>query len=118
MTPCQQPSGPFVIFTGDVKVLPLRIAYGTGLPVDITSASEIVVNLPNADGTVTALKLTDSKVAIVSPGVLGQLTANISAIDSAKLNIGELQNIDVTFTIGGNPFTVRFYGALSVFETE
>lgn len=116
MTPCQQPAGPFSIFTGDVKTLPLRLAYANGLPVDIASATEIVVNLPNADGSYTQLKLTDAKVAIVSPGVLGQFTTAISALVSAVLNIGELQDIDVTFTIGGNPFTVRFYGALSVFE--
>lgn len=113
---CPQPAGPFSIFTGDAKTLPLRIAYASGLPVDITSASEIVVNLPNADGSFTQLKLSLTQVAIVSPGTLGQITAPISAIKSALLNIGELQDIDVTFTIGGNPFTVRFYGALSVFE--
>ncbi|MDH4163342.1 MAG: hypothetical protein OEW15_11735 [Nitrospirota bacterium] len=113
---CPQPAGPFTIFTGDAKTLPLRIAYASGLPVDITSASEIVVKLPNADGSFTLLKLTESKVAIVSPGTLGQITAPITALVSAALNIGELQDIDVTFTIGGNPFTVRFYGALSVFE--
>lgn len=114
-TPCL-PVNPFVIFTGDAKTLPLRIAYSTGLPVDLTSCTEIVVNLPNADGTFTQLKLSLSQVAITSPALLGQFTTPISAVKSALLNIGELQNVDVTFTISGSPFTVRFYQALSVFE--
>lgn len=114
---CQQPK-PFTIFTGDAKTMPLRVAYQSGLPFDLTSCTEIVVNLPNADGTFTQLKLSLAQVAIVSPANLGQITAAISSVDSAKLNIGELQNVDVTFTISGNPITVRFYGALSVFELD
>jgi hypothetical protein len=35
---------------------------------------------------------------------------------SALLNLGELQNFDVTFTISGQVFTVRYFQALSVFE--
>lgn len=114
---CQQPNGPFSIFTGDQKLFPMRIAYASGLPVDLTGCSEIVVNLINADGSTTQLKLSLSQVTITSPATSGQFSANINSVNSAKLQIGELQNVDVTFTIGGAPFTVRFYGALSVFET-
>jgi hypothetical protein len=116
---CAQQSGPFSIFTGDAKTMPLRIASSdTGLPIDLTSCTEIVINLPNADGSFTQLKQSLSQVVIVSPALLGQITALITSVNSAKLNIGELQDVDVTFTIGGNPFTVRFYQALSVFELD
>lgn len=113
---CPQPNGPFSIFTGDQKLMPLRIAYASGLPVDLSAVSEIAVNLTNADGSVTQLTLTSTLVTIVSPSTSGQFNASISSINSAKLQIGELQDVDVTFTIGGSPFTVRFYGALSVYE--
>lgn len=115
-TPCCPPSPVFSIFTGDAKTLGLRLAYTNGLPYDLTTCTEIVINLPNADGSFTQLKLSDDEVVITSPANLGQFTAPISSDDSALLNVAELQNIDVTFTIDSNPFTVRFYGALSVFE--
>ena len=108
----------FSIFTGDQKVMPLGIAYGFGRPVDLTSCTEIVVNLPNADGSFAQLKLTTSQVAVVSPATSGQFNTTIIPAVSALLNIGEQQDIDVTFTISGNPTTVRFYKALSVFETQ
>lgn len=119
--PCENQQ-PFTIFTGDQKSLPLRIAYASGIPVDLTSVSEIVVNLPNADGTFLQLKYTLSEVTIVTPATTGQFKAAITAAQSALLNIGELQDIDVTFTIGdlvfnSEPFSVRFSQALSVFET-
>lgn len=112
------PNKPFSIFTGDQKTMPLRVAYTNGLPVDLTSCSEIVINLPNADGSFTQLKLSDTQVTILTPTLLGQFTALITSESSLLLNIGELQDIDVTFTIGGNPFTVRFYQAFSVFELD
>jgi len=114
---CPQPNGPFSIFTGDAKTMPLRIAYASGLPVDLTDCTEIVVNLINADGSTTQLKKSLGQVAIVDPPTNGQFTVDIDATSSAKLQIGELQNVDVTFTIDADPVTVRFYGALSVFET-
>lgn len=118
MNPCT-PINVFSIFTGDAKTMSLRALYQeTGQPVDLTAASEIVVNLPNADGSFLQLKLSLSAVTVTSPAVLGNFTAVISAVQSALLNIGELQNFDVTFTISGNPFTVRYYGSLSVFELD
>lgn len=110
----------FSIFTGDAKPMNLRVAYASGDPVDLGSCTEIVVNLPNADGTFTQLTLTAAKVTITSPAILGNFSAVIDATSSGKLAIGEGQSIDVTFTIPGNvdlnPGTVRYYGALSVFE--
>ncbi len=116
---CCPPNLPFSIFTTDKKTMPLRLAYvGTGLPFDLTSCTEIVVNLPIAGGGVTQLKLSLSQVAIVAPANLGQFTCLITAVVSALLNVGELQDVDVTFTVSAAPFTVRFYQALSVFELD
>jgi hypothetical protein len=117
-SPCCPPQVPFSIFTGDQKTIPLRIAYTTGLPVDLTDCTEIVIDLPGANGVDVQLKLSLSQVTIVSPPLLGQFTALITSISSALLNVGEDQDVDVTFTIDGAPMTVRFYGALSVFELE
>jgi hypothetical protein len=113
---CCPANVPFTIFTGDQKTIPLRIAYNTGLPVDLSSCTEIVVNLPKADGSFLQLKLSLAQVSIVSPAILGQFTAIVTTVQSATLNIGEAQDIDVTFTISGSPLTVRFYGAISVYE--
>lgn len=115
---CPQPAGPFSIFTGDAKTMPLRLAYANGLPVDLTICTEIVCNLQNADGSITQRKLSTSQITITSPPTTGQFIVSLPSVVSALLQIGELQDFDVTFTIGGSPFTVRFYQALSVFETE
>lgn len=108
----------FQIFLGDSKTMFLRALNGgcNGLPLDLTYCTEIVVNLPNADGTFAQLKLSLSQVIIGQPPELGQFSVPISSIVSLLLNTGELQNVDVTFTIAAAVTTVRFYQALSVFE--
>lgn len=115
--PCQPT---FRIFLGDATTLYLK-AVNAGCntdPLDLTDCTEIVINLPNADGTVTQLKLSESEVAITSPSVLGKFSAPITSEVSGALNVGEFQNIDVTFTISGQIFTVPFLQALSVFEVN
>lgn len=110
----------FSIFQGNTKTMYLKAVYavcsGVGDPLDLTSCSEIVVNLPNADGTSTQLKLSEDEVAIISPATIGKFSVLISGAVSALLNVGELQNVDVTFTISGQVFTVAFLQALSVYE--
>lgn len=112
------PSNVFTIFTGDNKTMSMKIVQGScsGDPVDLTGCTEIDVALPNADGTFSHRLLSDAQVTILSPEVLGKFTVTIPTIVSDLLNIGELQNIDVTFTIEGEPITVRFYDCFSVFE--
>ena len=115
-SPCPQP---FEIFQGQDKTMSMRAAFAqTGLPLDLTSCTEIAVALPNADGTVTNLLLSLSEVAITSPALAGAFTVPITATVSALLNVGLLQNIDVAFTISGLITIVRFFQALSVFETQ
>ena len=120
---CQTVSNPtspvFTIFKGDAKTLPLKAIYAEGFsPLDLTSCTEIAIALPNQDGTFTTLLLSTSQVAITSPAVLGQFTALISSINSLLLNSGELQNLDVTFTISAEVFTVRYYACFSVYEVD
>lgn len=116
MNPCSAPET-FSIFTGDQKTMSLKAAYAGpgGDPLDLSACTEIDIALPDADGSYTHLLLSATQVAITSPAILGKFTAVVTSAVSALLNVGELQNIDVTFTIG-EPFTVRFFGALSVFE--
>lgn len=107
----------FTIFTGDSKTLNLKAVYKeSGDPLDLTSCTEIDIALPNSDGTFKHLLLSEDEVEITSPALLGKFSAAISSEDSALLNIGVLQNIDVTFTIGGKEFTVRYYEALTVYQ--
>lgn len=120
MSACGNPNPiPFTIFQGDSKIMPMKLVYAqSGNPYDLTSCSEIVVNLRNADGTIEQLKLSLSKVTITDPPVLGQFTVLIESDVSQLLNVGELQNVDVTFTVSGLPFTVQFQAALSVFQVD
>ena len=107
----------FTIFTGDDKIMNLKAVYAeTGDPLDLTDCTEIDIALPKEDGTFAHLLLTAGKVTITSPSILGKFYAEITSLVSAGLNIGELQNVDVTFTISGKEFTVRYAQALSVFE--
>jgi hypothetical protein len=107
----------FTIFLGDAKTMPfMLIVAQTRVPRDLTACSNIVINLPNADGSITQLSLEDSEVAITSPPILGQFTTPISSEVSQLLNVGELQDIFVTFTISGSPFTVRYVQALTVYQ--
>lgn len=116
MQSCQ--SGTFTIFTRDQKAINLKAVQLCGDPLDLTNCTEIAIALPNADGTFTTLLLSMSQVTITAPALLGKFSAVITSAVSALLNIGELQNIDVTFTISASPFTVRFYQALSVFQLD
>lgn len=115
---CPAPSV-FTIFLGDAKTMSLKAAYAeTGDPVDLTSCTAIVVSLPAQAGAPLQLTLASGAVVISSPTNLGKFTAALTSVQSALLNVGELQNFDVTFTIGGNPFTVRYYQALTVLEND
>lgn len=113
------PQNVFSIFLGDAKTMNLKAVYADTLgPLDLTSCSEINVQLPNATGTFTSLLYSLSEVVIVSPTVLGLFNVPITSVVSALLNPGELQSFFVTFTISGNPFTVQYNQALTVLEAD
>jgi hypothetical protein len=110
----------FSIFQGDAKPLNLKAVYASSFtPLDLTACSEIVVALPNADGTFTELSLSGSEVVINSPAVLGSFSVTQAAIGTVSddLNVGELQNFNVVFTIAGKQLTVPYIQALSVFQS-
>jgi hypothetical protein len=107
----------FEIFQGDSKAMNLKAVYAeTFTPLDLTSCTEIVVSLPNADGTTSQLRLSLAQVAISSPAVLGSFVVSASAIGSVSqlLNVGELQTFYVAFTISGLVTTIPYVNALSV----
>lgn len=115
---CGLNSNVFEIFQGQDKTMTLRALYQqSGLPLDLTSCTEIVVALPKNDGTTIQLKLSLTQVAIVSPPVAGQITVPITAVNSALLNVGLRQNIDVAYTIGGLVTVVRYFEALTVLQS-
>lgn len=109
---------PFTIYTGDAETMTLKAVYAqNGDPLDLTDCTEIVIALPNADGTSTLLrKSVGSGVVVVDPAVLGKFSAAISSDVSEVLNVGELQSFNVTFTIGPKVFTVPYVQALSVLQ--
>lgn len=116
---CNWNSGPFEIFTGQDKTMSMRVVQAAnGLPLDLTECTAISVALPNADGSFTNLTLADSEVTITDPTNLGSFTVNITNEVSALLNVGVLQNIDVSFTISSLVTIVRFFQALSVLEAN
>lgn len=112
---------PFSIFLGNETVLyakALQAKCSGGDPLDLTYCTEIDVQLANQDGTITHLLLSTGGVVITPPAVLGKFTAAISSEVSALLNVGALQSFDVTFTILGTVFTVRYFQGLSVFQVR
>jgi hypothetical protein len=109
----------FQIFTGDDKVLSLKaIKANNGDPLDLTGATEIVLALPKADGSLLRLKLSDEQIEIVDSPVLGKIAATITADDSALLNPGVLQSFNVTYTIGAEIVTVAYKNCFSVYERD
>lgn len=112
-------SSPFSIFLSNAKTMNLKALQSScsgGDPLDLTYCTEIDVALPKQDGTFQHFLLSTGDVTLVQPPVLGKFEVPISAIQSALLNVGVLQNFDVTFTILGQVFTVRYFMGLSVFE--
>lgn len=108
----------FDIFTGEDKVMSMRVAFQqTGLPLDLTSCTEINVALPKNDGTFIDLLLSLAQVVIVSPPVAGQIQVPISAANSALLNVGTGQDVDVAFTISAKVTVVRFAKVLNVLQS-
>lgn len=107
----------FEIFLGDDKTQSLKALYDcTFTPVDLTNCTEINVQLPLALGGFTQLKLSLAQVVISSPANLGEYAVNIIPSISNLLNVGVLQDFYVTFTIGGKPFTLRYFQGVSIFE--
>lgn len=120
----------FTIFLGDAQTMSLQawnplvpqgfgvvnIAQAFGLkPIDLTSVTDIAIELPNADGSTTTLLKSMSQVVVTS-AVLGQFTAAISSAVSALLNVGQFQDFTVTLTFGSAIESYKFIGCLSVFE--
>lgn len=110
----------FPIFQGDIATVELKVAPSLIVndPMDITDATEIVVNLLKSDGTILQLKLSTGGVVAIVEGILGKFSVLISVINSALLNVGEFQTFDVTFTIDSVVTTIPFIGALSVFQVS
>lgn len=110
----------FKIFRGDNKTMKLLVfdLDNNGLPVNLTGCTEIDLTLTNADGTPAHFLLSTGKVSLVQPPILGGFSADIDSDASALLKVGEYQDVNATFTVPGEIFSVRFYGALSVFEIQ
>lgn len=113
---CQNGTPVFTIFLGDQKIINMRLAYPeTGLPFDLTSATNINILLPNADGSTSIIS--GGSVTIVSPPTSGQFYATILSAVSALLRVGEFQDILAQVTISGNQQTYRFPSCLSVYQS-
>ena len=118
-TNCSQT--PYTIYLGDQKPINLVVAYNAAQPFDLTNCTQIIMSLPNADGTFSTLTLQNSQIAIASPPQLGAYGGTITTAISELLQVGNGQTIDVQFTISGSPttvFTVGYEGLLNVLEPQ
>jgi hypothetical protein len=86
----------------------------SGLPVDITLATEIKVGVLKTDGTVLEKKLSTLGVVIVSgPG--GVINAELSPSETLLVNASdELQDIEAELTIPTGTFRVQYIRSLLV----
>lgn len=113
------PTNVFTIFTGDAKTMSMKLNYAqNGNPVDLSACTAIVANFVNADGTIAQVTMASGAISITSPAILGQFGVFISSAVSALFVVACEQNVDVTFTISGNTFTVRYYGILTVNQVQ
>jgi hypothetical protein len=116
---CQEqlfPTPTFKIFLGDADTMYCRLVDSVFNPIDLTNCTEITANFPNADGSYATLLLTDSDIAITDPPVLGSFSIPLTSEITSLLNVGQYQDLNITFNIGGQTFTVPYMEALSVFE--
>ncbi len=110
----------FSIFTGDAKAMNLKAIYADSFnPLDLTSCTEIVVSILNADGSYSQFKFSESEVTIGSPEVLGNFSVTAAAMGAASslFAVGELQNFTVAFTISSLVQTVEYLNCFSVFQS-
>ena len=106
----------FNMFLGDDEPLPLMALLGNLTPLDLTLCTQIIVYMPNADGSFLELSFTNEGVTLTSPTVLGQFVAEWTSMQSELFMVGELQSIDVSFTIAGKQQTIRFPNCISIFQ--
>lgn len=109
----------FSIFKGDDKTMTLKAVYSDTLdPLDLTSCTEIDILLPLANGAYAHRLLSLGQVVIATPTVIGKFSCPIPSTISSTMNVGELQNLDVSFTISGKIITIRYDQSLSVLEKD
>lgn len=108
----------FTIYLGDRKTIFLKAINEsvTGDPLDLTNCTEIDIALPLATGEFQHLLLSADKVVITDPPVLGKFSAEILSDVSLLMNPGVGQDLNVTFTINSEVFTVGFVRALNVLQ--
>ena len=111
-----QQSNPIsTIVTGEDCVLNVYLKQGdNGQPFDLSSVSEIVAILPNADDTTfLECKLSTSSIILVSgPGGFFQVI--ITAAQSALLLTGPTIALDVRFTIAAKLTKVVIQNAVAI----
>jgi hypothetical protein len=100
--------------------LTMQFATPTGGALDISTATEIVVQIPTSTpGSPLVYKLSLSQVSFVGTGAGGKASIQYSAADSNSMigsdpNNPVFQNFQATITIGGKPIVVQFLGQLIV----
>lgn len=113
--PNSQPTPTIIL--GEDQNLDVKLTdSSTGDPFDLSSASEIVAKLLNADNTALSLTKTANQITLVS-AIGGHMKIIISAAQSALLAVsptGGLSNIELYITIGGKVTIVQLVGVVSV----
>ena len=103
------------IIRGEDRTIQLGIREANGQPYDLTSITEIKIELENEDGTTLDLKYTDAEIAVVSAKA-GLISATITDTQSALLKTGNSMDMHASITIGGLVRKALFEGLLTVVE--
>jgi type VI protein secretion system component VasA len=106
------------VYTGSDKTLNFRLTDKvTKNPLDLTSATEIEVLFPVSDGGLpVSKKLTLSQVTITL-AVAGKFSVALSAVDTARLEIGAAISIEVKVTIATKVSIIQIDDALNVIKS-
>ena len=108
-------SNKIAIIRGEDRVLQLGINESNGNPYDLTSATQIEMQLENEDGSMLELKLTDSEIAVVTAKA-GTIAVTLTDTQTALLKVGISMDFQVAITIGGLIRRAQFEGLLDVIE--
>jgi len=114
LEPCVKPVPTIVM--GEDKILDVKLKNATTKDyLDITSASEIVAILLNADGTFLEKKLSTNGIAIIS-GPSGHFQINLASSETALLAASgdAYSDIEVKLTLSSKLSIVNLIGCVNI----
>ena len=107
------------IVQGEGRVLYLGINEDNGSPYDLSTATAIRVMFRNIDGTYTNLTMATGAIAILGDAHRGEITATITAAQSALLAVCDSADFQGDVTLGTSaPRRIIWEGILTVVQQK